>query len=106
MNRLKGAIGLARKAGALAVGTELVRTAVRSKKAAVVLLASDASPNAVKRAEGLSAHYRVPLLRLPLTMAELGAAAGRPPAAMAGAGASFRTMIEKAIPAVQPENGP
>ena len=57
-----GFLGLMRRAGKLSAGEEGVRQSVRAGKAKLILLASDASPNAQKRAEGFSAHARVPLL--------------------------------------------
>ena len=57
-----GFLGLMRRAGKLSAGEEGVRQSVRAGKAKLILLASDSSPNAQKRAEDFSAHARVPLL--------------------------------------------
>ena len=51
-----GFLGLMRRAGKLSAGEEGVRQSVRAGKAKLILLASDASPNAQKRAEDFSAH--------------------------------------------------
>ena len=45
-------LGLMRKANALRIGEEETGAAVREHEAKLVLLASDASPNARKRASG------------------------------------------------------
>lgn len=105
MNKLMSYIGLAKKAGKCVVGTELTRTAARCGRAKLILVASDASPNAIKRAEDLAAYYKLPLLHIPLDTQALGHAAGKPPAAMAAVEEAFVQMIQKAIPDVQPDNG-
>ena len=48
MSRVLGVLGLARRAGALAIGTNSVLEAVRKGKAYLVLIASDASENTAK----------------------------------------------------------
>ena len=71
-----GFLGLMRRAGKLAAGEEGVRQAVRAGKAKLILLASDASSNAQKRAEDFSVRARVPLLVMQEDKATLGNAAG------------------------------
>ena len=71
-----GLLGLMRRAGKLAAGEEGVRQAARAGKAKLILLASDASSNARKRAEGFAAQGQVPLLVLQADKAELCCAAG------------------------------
>ena len=71
-----GLLGLMRRAGKLAAGEEGVRQAVRAGKAKLVLLASDASANAQKRAEGFAAQAKVPLVELAADKAALCCAAG------------------------------
>ena len=53
-----GFLGLMRRAGKLSAGEEGVRQSVRAGKAKLILLASDASPNAQKRAEDFSDRCR------------------------------------------------
>ena len=75
-------IGLALKAGRLEIGEEPVEAACRGKRARVLLLASDAAENSVRRAERFAQTGKVPCTALPFTKAELGHAAGRASCAM------------------------
>ncbi|HHT17809.1 MAG TPA: 50S ribosomal protein L7 [Papillibacter sp.] len=70
-------LGLAKKAGLLEIGEDSVTRAVRAHKACVIFTASDASPNAQRRAGQLAAQRRCPHVSLPLTKEELGALVGR-----------------------------
>ena len=72
MSRVLGVLGLARRAGALAIGTNSVLEAVRKGKAYLVLIASDASENTAKQLLDKSAFYKIPADRLPFGMLELG----------------------------------
>ena len=74
---ISGLIGLARKAGKVEVGEEAVSVATRHHKARVILFASDAADNTLRRQESLSQLGSCPTVRLPLTKAELGGAVGR-----------------------------
>ena len=76
MDRLYNAIGLCKRAGRLVSGAFAVQNAIRAGKAKLILLASDASTNARKRAEGFAAQGQVPLLVLQADKAELCCAAG------------------------------
>lgn len=76
-NGLLGLIGLARKAGRTEVGEEPVGIAARTHKARLILLASDAAENTVRRAESLGEIGNCPCLVSPFTKAELGWAVGR-----------------------------
>ena len=75
-------MGLARKAGLLALGEDRCAEAVSQGRAKLVLLAADASPGAVKRAGAALRGHRAPLETLPWEKAELGAALGRPSCAV------------------------
>ena len=57
-------LGLMRRAGKLSAGEDGVRQAVRKRSARLILVAADASENAVKRAEGFAEAAQVPLIRL------------------------------------------
>ena len=57
-------LGLMRRAGKLSAGEDGVRQAVRKRSARLILVAADASENAVKRAEGFADTARLPLIRL------------------------------------------
>ena len=75
-DRLARGIGLAKKAGALVCGTELVIGALRKQKIRLVLAAADISPGTRKRIRDKCAFYGTPLAEIGLTMAELSGAAG------------------------------
>ena len=76
-------LGLMRRANALHAGENNTGEAVRAGKAKLLLLASDASDNARKRAEGFVGGRSCLLLPVPFTKEELGAALGYGPCAMA-----------------------
>ena len=63
-----------RKAGKLSVGEQGAGQAARGGKAKLILLAADASPNALDRAEGFAKRAGVPLVRMSVAKAELAAA--------------------------------
>lgn len=67
--------GLARRAGAVVLGTEATRRAVRSGEALCVLTARDASPTQSKKVTGLARERRVPH-RVVADRRALGAALG------------------------------
>ena len=74
--KLQFALGLARKAGAVVFGTQLVQDAVRHGRVQCVLLSSDASENTKKKISNTCAHYRVPLYPVSLTMLDVAGAIG------------------------------
>lgn len=61
MNKLKSQIGLAQRAGMLAIGEEIVLKAIRSKQARLVFVATDASDNTKKKFRDKCKSYNVPL---------------------------------------------
>ncbi len=73
-----GLLGLARRAGKLGSGEAGTRKAVHGGEAKLILLASDASRNAFKRADGFARAAGIPLLRLDADQAALSTAAGAP----------------------------
>jgi len=75
-------VGLARKAGAVEAGEEPCGAAARAKKAKVILLASDAADNTVRRAEHFAEQGNCPLLHTPYDKDSLGAVIGRTGCAM------------------------
>ena len=75
-------LGLMRRAGKLASGEEGVKKAVLSRKACRILLASDASENAEKRAKAFALRIHAPVIRLSGTKAELADAFGTAAVAM------------------------
>lgn len=105
MDSISSTLGLARKAGRLEVGEEPVGAACRSRRARVILLASDAAANTIRRAAHFGEAGRALWLTVPLTKAELGRAVGRASCAMAaltdrGLAASLAARLAAADPAV------
>ncbi len=85
MNEMDGVLsllGLAKKAGRLEVGEEPVGTAARTHGARLILLASDAADNSVRRAGHYADAGACLLARLPASKDELGRAVGRASCAM------------------------
>jgi len=70
-------LGLAKKAGLLAVGAEAVATAARRGAAHLIITASDASEGSVRRAKINAEANGVSYIAVPYTMFELGRTAGR-----------------------------
>jgi ribosomal protein L7Ae-like RNA K-turn-binding protein len=76
-NKALSRLGLARRAGKLVSGEELVLKAIRSGEAKLVVLAADASAGTRKKIADKCASYEVELL-VGYSRLELGAAAGQP----------------------------
>lgn len=72
-----GMLGLARRAGKLAFGDELVRQLCAEHKARCVLVAADAGESTAKKAALYAARVNVPCITLPHGKEELGAAIGK-----------------------------
>lgn len=85
-SRALSLLGLAKRAGAVAGGTELVRGLCRSGKACLVLLADDCSENSAKRVRDCCAYYGVQLLEPGVSMQRLGKAIGMREASAAAVG--------------------
>ena len=82
MDKAAQYLGIMRKANALAIGETDSGAAVKSGKAHVLCLASDASDNARKRGETFVRSRSVPLLRLPYEKALLQQIFGKPGCSM------------------------
>ena len=82
MDSIPSLLGLALRAGRLAVGEEPVGTACRCHKGYLLLLASDAADNTIRRALHFSQAGKIICLTLPLTKEELGSGLGRTSCAM------------------------
>lgn len=76
-------LGLARKGGRIAVGEEPVGAACRAGHARLLLLARDAADHTFRRARAFTQSGKPPLIRVPFTKEELGAALGCRVCAMA-----------------------
>lgn len=98
-DKAKLALGLARKAGALEVGTEPCREAVRRKRACLVLSAGDISENTIKRLKDCCEHYGVEYINGSMTMDELSGAIGikRLASAVAVTDRGLANLIKKAL---------
>ena len=78
-NKIRGILGLSKKAGKLITGTDLVLDAVRSGKRmpCLVLLAEDASANTTKKVQNCCSHYGAQLINLPLSGEDLAKCTGK-----------------------------
>ena len=99
-------LGIAKKAGSLETGETNSGAVVRAGKAKVLLLASDASENARKRAEGFVHGLKTPLLVLPYTKQQLSEATGSAGCSMAvitdlGLAAVFASKLASSEPAAK-----
>lgn len=83
MEQVLSMIGLAQKAGRIAVGEEPVGTVARAKRARLMLLAADAAPASCRRAASFAAVGNCPLLTIGADKDALGRALGRTSVAMA-----------------------
>ena len=77
MDRNLQILGLARKAGLLAIGADDTNSAARAGKTRVVISASDASGSALRRAQGSAAIGSALHIVAPYTSFELGGMTGR-----------------------------
>jgi len=77
MDRNIQLLGIARKAGLLAIGGDAVNTAARAGKAKLVISASDASEGALRRARHITEIDRIAYVIAPYTKFELGNVTGR-----------------------------
>ena len=96
-------LGLAKRAGKLAAGDEPVRELLRDGIVRAVFLASDAGASATRQAEFAAERAQAPLLRLPVTVAELGGALGRKACALCAVSDSgFAAKAAEKLAAVDP----
>lgn len=97
-------LGLALKAGRLEVGEEPVGAVARARKAKLLILASDAAPNTVRRAAHFGEAGNVLFLTTPFTKAELGFSVGRSSCAMmAFTDPGFAASFTKKLAALDPD---
>ena len=76
-------VGIARMAGGIETGETNAKALIRAGRAKLLLVASDTSDGARRRAEGYVFGTGVPLANIPYSKAELSAMAGRPGCSMA-----------------------
>ena len=82
MDSVAAFLGLIRKAGKVEIGEEPVGSACRNRKAKLVLTASDAAENSVRRASHFADIGKAPVLSINMEKGSLGQAVGRPPCSM------------------------
>ena len=98
MKKYLGVIGLAKRAGKLASGTESVLDAIRAGKSALVLIAADASEDTRKRICDKCAFYGGRYVVLSASKTELAAVLGRNDTAAASfLDASFVKAFEASL---------
>ena len=97
-------IGLAKKAGQVAIGEEPVGSAARAKDARVILVAQDAAAGSVRRAMSFGQTGACLCLTVPFDKDRLGRALGRTSCAMAAiTDIGFAEAIVKKLAALDPE---
>ena len=75
--KLKSMLGLTKRAGKLAIGTENVMSSIKCGKAKAVFLACDISENTAKKIKDSCNYYKKEWLSLPLDMDKLSTALGK-----------------------------
>ena len=95
--KIANALGLARKAGAVTAGTELVIDSMRRGRACRVYISAEVSQGTLKKLKDKAAFYKVQTEILDLTMGELAHCVGflRPTAAVSLTDKNFLKLIEK-----------
>src|SRR5574337_529236 len=73
--KLSNSLGMAKKAGRIATGEELVIKSIQAERARLVFVAHDAAPNLVKRITDKTTYYEIPMLDI-FSSAELSHAIG------------------------------
>lgn len=97
-------LGLALRGGRLAVGEEPAALAAKAKQARLILLASDAAGNTIRRAEHLAREGHCLHLTLPFSKAEMGGALGRGTAAIAAlTDTGLAAAVTERLAALDPE---
>ena len=96
-------LGLARKAGRIEIGEEPVGAACRARRTRLLILASDAADNSIRRAGHFAQAGNAVCVRTPFTKEQIGAAVGRGSCAMAaltdaGMAAAFLKKLAHADP--------
>lgn len=95
--KIGSVLSLARKAGAITAGTELVIDSLRRSKSCRIYISSETSAGTLKRLKDKAAFYKVQAEILDLTMDELAHRVGflRPTAAVSLTDKNFLKLIEK-----------
>ena len=77
MDRGLSLLGIAKKAGLLAIGSQAAALSARHGKAALIITASDASDGSIRRAKANADADGVKYIAVPYTRFELGSITGR-----------------------------
>ena len=95
MSKLLSLLGLAKKAGRLSAGHDAVLDAVARKKAALIVLAADASERLEKEMHREIAfhHLHINIIRIDETMADMGRALPHKVGVVSVNDASFATAV-------------
>ncbi len=98
--RFLATLGLARRAGKVACGTQNVCDALKCRKVSLVIEAEGNSENTHKRLSDRCAYYEIELVKVCVTADELGAAMGRGGAISAAAvtDPSLAEAVRRALP--------
>lgn len=83
MHKALNYIGLAKKAGAIEVGETDTGAAIRAGKGRILILASDASDNAKRRAENFVHGTQTPLVLVPFSKEDISQVSGEVGCSMA-----------------------
>ncbi len=97
-NKLLGALGLARRAGALLAGYDTVKDGVLSGKAVLVLVAEDVADGTRRRIARLCEEDECPLLALPLVMDDLADILHKPVGVLALTDPNLAVLCRKNLP--------
>lgn len=104
MENILSMLGLAKKAGRLEIGEEPVGAAARARDARLILLASDAADNTVRRASHFADAGACLCAKIPADKDALGRAVGRTSCAMlALTDIGFAEAVAKKLAAVDEE---
>ncbi len=82
MNKFLSTLGLARRAGKLNYGFDMVMAGLGNT--ALLLLAEDCAPRTCKNVQQAAEEWEIPLYRLPYTKDQLGASIGTKPVGIIG----------------------
>lgn len=77
MDKALGLLGIAKKAGLLAIGSQATSIAVRQGKARLIITALDASEGSVRRAAANAETGKLEHIAVPYTKFEIGSMTGR-----------------------------
>ena len=75
-------LGIARMSGNLEIGEDNAKTLVKAGRARLLLVASDSSDAAKRRADGYVFGFSTPLIEVPYTKAEISQEVGKPGCSM------------------------